>query len=105
MPHAADVNLGSSDAYNRTHLAAIEHAARNPSIRTIVKLATAFRVPFTVPFEPIPLQTEALERRDVAKRSGSAANAPANIPNVCRARTAIRARLFLIQSTVRLFWP
>jgi transcriptional regulator with XRE-family HTH domain len=49
-------------------LAAIERAARNPSIRTIVKLATAFRVPFTVLFDPIPLQTEALERRDVAKR-------------------------------------
>jgi transcriptional regulator with XRE-family HTH domain len=49
-------------------LAAIERSARNPSIRTVVKLAAAFRVPFTELFEPIPPQSEAAERKGVAKR-------------------------------------
>jgi transcriptional regulator with XRE-family HTH domain len=47
---------------NRTYLAGIERASRNPSIRSIVKLANAFGVPFSVLFEPIPSGAEALKR-------------------------------------------
>jgi transcriptional regulator with XRE-family HTH domain len=46
--------LSERAVINRTYLAAIERGRRNPSIRSIVKLANAFNVPFSVMFEPIP---------------------------------------------------
>jgi transcriptional regulator with XRE-family HTH domain len=60
--------LAARACLNRTYLAAIERAARNPSIRTIAKLAIAFRVPFTAMFEQIPPQTDAAEQSSAAKR-------------------------------------
>jgi transcriptional regulator with XRE-family HTH domain len=47
---------------NRTYLAAIEGAARNPPIRTVIRLAIAFLVSFTALFEPIPTDAEQTKR-------------------------------------------
>jgi len=55
--------LSERASLNRTYLASIERGGRNPSIRSIVKLANAFNVPFVVLFEPIsPNSTEALKK-------------------------------------------
>jgi transcriptional regulator with XRE-family HTH domain len=54
--------LSEQACINRTYLAGIERGRRNPSIRSIVKLANAFRVPLSVMFEPIPPGAEDLTR-------------------------------------------
>jgi len=61
-------DLAERACINRTYLAGIERARRNPSIRSIVKLANAFRVPLSVMFEPIPPGAEDLRRHGTAKR-------------------------------------
>jgi len=53
--------LSERATINRTYLAGIERGLRNPSIRSILKLANAFRVPLSVLFEPIPQGAEGLK--------------------------------------------
>ena len=55
-------DLAERACINRTYLAGIERARRNPSIRSIVKLANAFHVPLSVMFEPIPQGAEGLRQ-------------------------------------------
>ena len=65
--------LSEHATINRTYLAGIERGLRNPSIRSILKLANAFRVPLSVLFEPIPQGAEDLKptrpRKSARKRS------------------------------------
>jgi transcriptional regulator with XRE-family HTH domain len=61
--------LASRAYLNRTYLAAIERAARNPSVRTVVKLAIAFRVPFTALFEAIPKEAQRPKEAERQTRS------------------------------------
>jgi transcriptional regulator with XRE-family HTH domain len=50
----SQAELAERASLNRTYLAGIERGQRNPSIRSVIKLANAFRVPISVLFEPIP---------------------------------------------------
>lgn len=54
--------LARKATLNRTYLAAIERGSRNPSLRSLLKLANAFGVSVGSLFEPITVRSESIKR-------------------------------------------